>query len=93
MSDAPEVVTYVHWRDATMNYGVDEKREDVKLVDLWELGFLFHEDDESITLTLERDKCMDKTRIRLTIPKVNIQERYDVALKDFLRWAKRKNNG
>ena len=92
MSEGPETITYVYWRDATMNYGVDEERKDVRLTDLWELGFLFHEDNESITLSLEGDKSMDKTRMRLTIPKSNIKERYDVSLKDFLRWLKRRKN-
>ena len=81
---------YIHWRDASMNFGTTESREEVGLVDLYEFGIIFTETAESVTLTMEGDESMDKTRIRLSIPKVNIVERRDVNLADFLRWVRKK---
>ena len=83
-------LSFIHWRDASMNYGPTETREQVGLLDLYEFGLIFVETPDSVTLTMEGDESMDTTRIRLSIPKVNIVERQDVPLADFLRWARKR---
>ncbi len=69
-------VTYIKWRDAT--HGITEAAPaDMGLAELEEIGWLVHEDDESVSLSMEYQAEADARRLWLTVPKVNIVERKD----------------
>lgn len=67
-------IAYIVWRDA--NHGIVEiHKNDFALCELHEIGFVAHETEEHITLTIEHDpnsSTPDEFRLWLTIPKVNI---------------------
>lgn len=81
----------VHWRDAS--HSADPATTDsVGLVDLWEIGFLFHNDDDGITLTMELqedDPHPKEARLWLTIPHVNIVEIYTIDFPQLARYFRR----
>lgn len=66
-------IAYIVWRDAT--HGIEEMQpSDSGLVELHEIGFVAHEDEECITLTMEHQEGAETCRLWLTIPRVNIQK-------------------
>lgn len=70
-------VTYIHWRDASQ--ALEEfPLTDMEPIDLYEVGFLLKETEESVTISCEQAE--DFGRLWLCIPKVNIVERRDMPL-------------
>jgi hypothetical protein len=88
-------IVYVRWRDASQHI-IDTPLNEIKLQELEEVCFLHLEDDEKVILSMESDTVDTDLRLWLAIPKVNIVEKYEVTLKDLLKWlrgrAKRGTN-
>lgn len=82
----PKVI-YVKWRDASQHM-TDTPVNDIQLLELEEVAFLHKEDEEKLVLSMESDQVDEDLRLWLAIPKVNIVERYDISLKDFVKWLK-----
>ena len=78
------IITYIRWRDACSQEASDpETKAQASLVGLQEVGFLLHETDEAVMIGMELDDDGGDEmagRWRLSIPKVNIQERRDMEL-------------
>ena len=73
-------VTYIVWNDASHQI-TEVGPEDVGLIELHEVGFLFHEDAKQVTISIEKQVDAKTTRMWMSIPKVNIIHRIDLPLK------------
>lgn len=73
-------ILYLRWKDAAYTTE-DTDHERLTLIELEEVGFLIHEDDESITLGPEWHEGCTSSRLTLTIPRVNILEAYALSAK------------
>ena len=64
-------IAYVVWRDAS--HGLEEIRPaEGELAELHEIGFIWHEDEDRITLSLEYQDGAETARNWLSIPRQNI---------------------
>jgi hypothetical protein len=91
-----QVLVYVHWRDACTEEANDPNTpiSPNPLVDLYEVGFLIAETDDSVSIAMEHVPANQTNlaepggkpgRWRLHIPKVNIVERRNFDMDKLLR--------
>jgi hypothetical protein len=72
-------LVYIHWQDAAHSLA-DAPNDHMDLMDLHEIGWLIHEDENAVKLALEFCHGSDSTRNWLIVPKVNIVERRNFKL-------------
>lgn len=77
-----KTICYVKWLDACM--GIDDTPlQDIQRVELEEVGWLLHEDKDTIVVGMEHE--IDSPRLWLCIPKVNVLEIRRVPWEKFRR--------
>ncbi len=82
-------MTFLLWRDAS-HHVEPRVKEDTGLVDLFEIGFVWDETEEKVTLSCEEQSDSPEVRLWISVPKVNILERHEFTLGELKTWLRRR---
>jgi len=75
MSTAPTTVAYVRWFDSAIYAGVACQADELSgYSEMESAGVLIAEDDDKITLAVDRSLETQNVRLVLCIPKANVRE-------------------
>lgn len=83
-------ITCIRWRDASYGHNAETNIKDTGPADLWEVGFLLKEDNESVTVSMEHMDGATTTRNWICVPKSGIVERRDLSFEQFQQLLKKR---